>query len=432
MSLVDEKSVPSTKTELDLFSVPPTQVVVKRGFWEEIQPMNPITNEGPYEFRIPADPLYIQMNKNQIYMTLKIKLPALAAGQAVPKYAPINLIGKTFFKQVKCFINGRLVNDSGDKYAYRTYLETELNYGFDAKNSHLQASLYFNEGGKNVDSVNCKGFQERAELFKDQKIVEVTAPLHIDLFLQDRYLLNNTDVRLELHRNSNPFLIQCFEDVKLEIEVLQMKLMIRKVEIIESVNMAIETTMNTSTAKYPVRRVHISNLHIPNTARATPNHTLFTGQLPRRIIIGCVEGSAYRGSFSKSPFNFKPFGINSVKVISGGQTFPTQPLNTDFNNNKFINAYNSLFEALDLSHDNKGNLISRELFQTSHCLFAFDLTPDEDDNGHWDLIREGTTSIEILFGEDLPASGIEVIVYAEFDNLVMLDKNRNTFHDYSA
>ena len=96
MALVDIKSIPSTKTELDFFAVPPTQVVIKRGFWDEIQPMNPITNEGPYEFRIPSDPNYIQLNKNYIYMQLRIKKTILGAGVAIPDYAPINMIGKTF------------------------------------------------------------------------------------------------------------------------------------------------------------------------------------------------------------------------------------------------------------------------------------------------------------------------------------------------
>lgn len=432
MALVDIKSIPSTKSELDLFTVPPTQVVIKRGFWDEVQPMHPITNDGPYEFRIPPDPHYIQMNKNYIYMQLRIKKPAVAAGAAIPAYGPINLIGKTFFKQVKCFLGGRLVFDSSDKYAYRSYFETELNFGYDAKTSHLQSALYFHESGSKVDTKDSEGFKARAALFKDDAIIEVSAPLHIDMFLQDRYLLNFTDFRLELHRNSNAFVLQCFEDHALQLEVLKMNLFIRKVEILDSVNMALEQTMTVYTAKYPIRRVMMTNLHVSNPSRETPHHTLFTGQLPRRMVFACVEGNAYRGSLSKSPFNFQPFGINDVQVTCGGQTYPTHPFNIDFKNGKYLHAFNQMYEALDLARDNKGNFISREAFKTSHCIFVFDLTPDEDDNGHWDLVREGTTSINIMFSDNLPDSGIEIIIYSEFDNLILIDKNRNAFHDYNA
>jgi hypothetical protein len=432
MSLVDGKSIPSTKSELDLFTVPPTQVVVKRGFWEEIQPMNPVSNDGPYEFRIPPDPNFIQLNKNYVYIQMAIRKPTVAAGVTIPDYATINLIGKTLFSQVKCSLGNRLVFDSSDKYAYRAFLETELNYGSDAKNSHLQSALYFKESGLKIDTKDSGSFKTRAEFFKDEAIVEVAAPLHIDLFLQDRYLLNYMDVKIELLRNSDSFVLQCLEDINLKLDILKMKLFLRKVEVLDSVNMAIESVLKTSTVKYPIRRVVLTNIHLSNPARETPHQALFTGQLPRRLVFGCVEGDAYRGNIKKSPFIFKNFNIKDVKVNCGGQTFPQQPLNVDFKNNIYIQAYNQLFEALDQSRENKGNIISRADFKNTHCIFAFDLTPDEDDSGHWDLVREGTTSIDIKFSDALPDSGIEIVVYAEFDNLLMIDKDRNVFFDYSA
>ena len=432
MSLIDAKSNPSTKSELDLFAVPPTQVAIKRGFWEEIQPSNPVTNDGPYDFRIPPDPTYIQLNKNYVYVQMVIKKPNVPARVSIPKYAAINLIGKTLFGQVKCWLNNKLAFDSSDKYAYKAFLETELNYGFDAKSSHLQSSLYFKESGTDVNTNDNDSFKNRAEFFKDDSIVEVTAPLHIDIFSQDKYLLNYTDLKIELHRNSDPFVLQCFENVDLKLEILKIKLYLRKVEILDSVNMAIESVLKTSTVKYPIRRVVMTNIQVSNPATEAPHQTLFSGQLPRRIVFGCIEGDAYRGTYKKSPFVFKNFGIRDVRVICAGQTFPMQPLNVDFKNNLYINAYNQLFEALDLARDNKGNCINREDFKSTHCLFAFDLTPDEDDNGHWDLIKEGTTSIDIKFSEKLPDSGIQIIVYAEFDNLLLIDKDRNVFFDYSA
>uniref|UniRef100_A0A915I7I7 Uncharacterized protein n=1 Tax=Romanomermis culicivorax TaxID=13658 RepID=A0A915I7I7_ROMCU len=47
-----------------------------------------------------------------------------------------------------------------------------------------------------------------------------------------------------------------------------------------------------------------------------------------------------------------------VKVIAGGQTFPSHPLKLDLANNKYIHAYNQLFEVLDMRKDNKELLYS--------------------------------------------------------------------------
>ena len=434
MSLIDSLSTASTKSELDFFTVPPTQVVVKRGYWDEINLTNPVTDEGPYEFHLPPDPHFIQLNKNYLYMQLSVTpgtMPAAADGSipATPKVAPINLIGKTFLRQVKLFLNGKLVYDSGDKYAYRSFLETELNYNIEAKNSQLQSSLYTRDN--KFDTEENEGFKQRVTYFNDGVVVELTAPLHIDLFLQDRFLLNYTDIRLELNRNSDAFVLESPGGaINAKINVRQMKFYIRKAEILESTALAIEQVMVRNTVKYPIRRVTVMNLHIPSTSQSTPLNTLFSGQLPRRIIFGCVDADAYRGNIKKSPFNFKCYSISEVKIICGGVTFPSHPFKLDFKNNKYIRAFDQLFEALDLARDNNGNGING--FKNGQCLFAFDLTPDEDDSGHWDLIKEGTTSIEISFAERIPDTGIEVIVYAEFDNLIMLDKNRNVMYDYNA
>uniref|UniRef100_A0A915I2N4 Uncharacterized protein n=1 Tax=Romanomermis culicivorax TaxID=13658 RepID=A0A915I2N4_ROMCU len=66
-----------------------------------------------------------------------------------------------------------------------------------------------------------------------------------------------------------------------------------------------------------------------------------------------------------------------------------------------------LFETLDMAKDNEGNGISRLNFKNGQCHLAFDFTPDEDDSGHWDLIRDGSTSIELMFADRIPYAGIE-------------------------
>lgn len=76
--------------------------------------------------------------------------------------------------------------------------------------------------------------------------------------------------------------------------------------------------------------------------------------------------------------------------------------------------------------------ITLKKFKSGSTLFAFDLSPDEDDGGHWDLARDGAVYINMHFSVNVPAAGIELIAYAEFDNLVTVDRNRNPYTDYKA
>lgn len=51
--LIDALSTPGTKSELDLFTVPPTQVAVRCCFWSEIHLAHPCTTMGAWTFRVP-------------------------------------------------------------------------------------------------------------------------------------------------------------------------------------------------------------------------------------------------------------------------------------------------------------------------------------------------------------------------------------------
>src|SRR3569832_1225305 len=209
--LIDELSTPSTKTELDLLTVPPTQVAIRKSFWSEIQLQNPSTNTGPYEFKISPDTFMLDMSKNYIYFRLRIVKEdgALCSsttnddeGVQGDKVVPINLIAKTFFKQIKIFLNGKLISDSGDKYAYRALLESELNFDDGNKKTQLQAAGYYKDSN-NLNFIENSNLLEIFDRFKNSQWVELMAPIHADLFLQERYLINQCDLRLEMYRNTD-------------------------------------------------------------------------------------------------------------------------------------------------------------------------------------------------------------------------------------
>lgn len=445
--LIDHQSVPSTKSELDLFSVPPTQVSLENGFWHAARLLNTCTSAGPWQFQIQADPHYVQLNKNYLYMKLKITKgdgtnltapqaavggqPAVAGDHPV---GPINMIGKTLFKQIKVHLNGKLTFDSGDNYAYRSFLETELNYGWGAKATQLTAALYAkDQPAAQIESEqNNAGFQWRQKWFRGSVVVEVMAPIHCDLFMTDRLLLDNTELHLELHRNSDPFALMCMhDDVNFKLQVIDMVWYVRKVELLKSVQMGLESTLVRHPSKYPVRRTQVTKLHIPVGSRAAPSNTLFTGQIPRRLVVGFVDSDAYYGNYKKSPFQFKNYEIRTIKVTAGGQVFPREPLEMDFPNNRYMRPYVQLYESMGQAKEDTDNYITLDDFKLTHCLFVFDLTPDEQDGAHWELIKDGSVHVDAEFGADVPDGGIEMIVYAEYDNLVTIDRNRNVYFDFN-
>ena len=441
--LIDSMSSSAIKTQLNLFDLPPTQVVVENTSWREIQLRNACNSQGPYEFHIAPDPQMLNLTKNYLVMEVKITkedgsdlIHTQGDAREDPLVGPIQMIGKTFFKQIKLSLNGVEVFDSGDKYAYRAFLETELNYGSDAKHSHLQAAIYSRDMPFNqIDSDHNTGLQSRAGYFRGSNVVQVVAPIHCDLFSQNKYMLNNVDLRLTLYRNSDDFcLLSPGAAQSYKIKVLNMKWCVQTVEVSKAVGLALERTLLKYTAKYPIRRVEMRTIHIDEGRRQAPQNAVFNGQVPRRVVFGCVDGDSYQGVYGKSPFNFKgnDYQITEVSVEAAGKTYPQKPLMLDFPHSRYTEAFVHLFEGLGISDENTGNGIGLDAFKNGSCLFAFDLSPDHDDGNHWDLVKDGSTIINIKFAQVVPAGGIEVVVYGEFDNLLTIDQNRHAFIDYRA
>lgn len=54
MAFLHSQSCECVKTELDIFSLPPTQTSIQSGQWANYKPLSSITENGPLEFVIPG------------------------------------------------------------------------------------------------------------------------------------------------------------------------------------------------------------------------------------------------------------------------------------------------------------------------------------------------------------------------------------------
>ena len=389
MAYVHPYSKRCEKSEVDLFSIPPTQLSLEKGRWIEYRPLSSVqNNDSAITFVIAGTDEYLDLSKTILVVEGKV-VPGtggdLSTGQA--SIAPVNNFLHSLFRQVDVYFNGKQVTPAMGTYAYRSYLETLLNYDVSAKQSQLSSAMYYKdtagqmdeagslpgstnitfvksdydpgynaaktEGSTNVpqsskiwnpgdndkETVSIpvpgtgnQGFAKRHKFIENSKKFTLSGPIFTDVFMSDRLLINMLDLKVVLNRSYNEF---CLIDKNStsknpKVELTDVVLKIRKVKVDQAIRDSTEVLLKQTPAIYPVRRVVCKALSI---APGLPNvrlDNIFSGLVPTSFVFGLVDSNAYTGEYGKNPFNFKHYGVSTVTLSVNGEEIPFKQLRLKF------------------------------------------------------------------------------------------------------
>ena len=98
-------------------------------------------------------------------------------------------------------LNETLVTASENTYPYRTYVEATLNFGREAKKSHLTSALYYRDSSNHLDDTqgdDKSGLKVRRQLSSRSHEIDMLGRLHTDIMHQERYMINGVDVKIRL------------------------------------------------------------------------------------------------------------------------------------------------------------------------------------------------------------------------------------------
>jgi len=94
---------------------------------------------------------------------------------------------------------------------------------------------------------------------------------------------------------------------------------VRKVKLSSSVFLSHAKSVETATAKYPIKRVVCKSFQVPANYLDCSHEKLFIGQLPTCIVIGLVDNRAFNGSREHNPFNFRHYNVSEISLYLDGQ-----------------------------------------------------------------------------------------------------------------
>jgi len=217
-----------------------------------------------------------------------------------------------------------------------------------------------------------------------------------------------------------------------KVVITHASLFVRKVKILSSVFLAHAKTMERGTAKYPIRRVVCKSFAIPQNYLDVSHEKLFSGQLPARIVIGLVSNRAFNGHVESNPFNFQHFNLSKISLyLDAQQQHAIRPIQPDYEHGLYIRAYSSLFAGTGKLCRDEGVFISRDDYASGYALYAFDLSADLGEDDHFSLVRQGSVRLALKFAVALAAT-ITVVAYAEFENIIEVDRDRNVVFDFGV
>ena len=441
MKLLHEQSSQCLRSELDLFSLPPTQTAVDGYQWVEHSPVSTITSSSPIEFIVSGiGEDYMDLNNTILEVKACIKTTNNSPVDAAVAVAPINNTLHSLFSQIDVLLNNVDVSSATTTYPYRAYIETHLNYGTDAKKSRLQAAMYFIDDNLTVsnpipDSSSARnmGLKRRHGICTAKPTFDMIGPLHVDVFNQSKYMLNGVTMKVRMTRSKDSFVLNAKSDVteSFKVDILSAKLFVRKLKITPSLCLAHERILQQKTAKHPITHVECKVIHLPQGQKSFTHDNLFLGQLPKRIVLGLVDNRAFNGDISLNPYNFQHCNLNYLAVHLDGQHVPWAPLQPSFSGSNYIRAFYTQFTGGDGISSDTGNTIGREQFVNGHALYCFDLTPDLSSScgHHFSVTKSGNLRLEQAFEVALSITG-NVLVYSEFDNVIEIDKDRKVTRNY--
>lgn len=404
--------------QLSLFESPPTDTAIQTREWVEFRPINQISEYSALEFNIP--PLstgYMDLKNSRMKIKLRILNPLNNPITAEDDVGLANLPLHTIFAQVDTSLQQTPVSKLGTNYPYKAYIDTLLTTS--ANNYGVRYSQLFIKDSNDPDDADpIKGMNTglflRHLFTKEGKILDLEGPLQIDLFQQERLILNGVSLSLKLWPSKDAFKLMSVSGLDYRVQIIDasFKLCIQRPN--PALTMAHVKMLEKSPAVYPYL---FSNLKIASIAKGEFSFTMddvFQGEVPSTLILGLVSSSAFSGNYKKSPFNFQHFDCNFIAFYVDGQSFPSKPLQPNYNADTYLDAYHTLVSGREQVDVDRGEYLK------GNALYVLEINPYIVFNTK----RKGHCCLELKFAIPLPESAT-LILYGKFPQVLHIDQSRS-------
>ena len=422
----------SYRNNLELFSIPPTDVSVLSKQFVCIEPTNSISDENnPIMFNIPPFvEKYIDLHSSYLYIKAKIVKKDGGEIPANANIAPSNYFFYTLFSAVDVSLNGVVVTEPSYTYPYKVLMNYMCTKSKAEKKSFLTQELCYPDTAQNTFTDTNSGFKKRKEIAAGSKPFEMIGNIHASIFQQQRYLVPNVSIQLKLIRSTPEFCLEgssntagnptvacpykvLVEECTFNLKVLDCHTNIMKLHK-SLFSKGIKARYAYTDSKIVVSQVQSGTLlHLSDQ--------IVTGKLPTYLIIGFIDALEFYGKWQKSCLSFENHGVATITIKTNHTLLKYEQLKVDFENDLYLRAYKQLYDSIA---NHKGIKLSRDSFKTSP-LFVFQIISTATTSMVPEL--SGIIRVEVNF-KSTTTKPINLLISCMTQHLLEIDHDLNIYY----
>jgi hypothetical protein len=433
-------------SQLDLFSAPPLDAGVKHTQWVDYTAQGDLGRDASFMFDIPNNASnYIDMKKTRLRVKLELKKEfrhpetnVVMITDVVPtdKVGLINLSLQSLWSQVDVSLQHVLISKGTQShYSFKALMDTILMREEDNTYESLESQLFFKDSPGAMDQPDPNAWENppsntglltRYNFTKNGSSVDLEGPLFIDLFQQDRPLLNNVRINVKLWPNKDAFRLMAADPgVTYFINISYIRLRVCHIHVSDKLLLQHDQELKKGRpALYPHIRSDVRAFNIPKGQLSHQIEDLYKTELPEKLLVALVSAASYSGRYELNPYNFQHYNLNSIEFNVDGNLLPTPALQPDFAQNNFVDAFSSLGSGFDALGRSDYMSISRTDFPRGYALYLFDLSSDARKRGMTVKSLKGHARLQMRFETPIPEA-VTVLIYSQFPSIMTIDGARN-------
>lgn len=450
---------------LDLFRVPQTLTSVQKCTYIKKYPVSQDLNQtAPFEFEVKgSDVDFIDLARVRLYVRAKIvdKNNQDVSEIMSERLSTVNTLFHSLFKRIELRMGRETdvqISHSLPTHGYRCYIEELLSRSPSQSEQLGRTDMFYIDDAGKADDVGAfemitvqegeedareelrwrksenSGFLARQAIVSDSKDFELFGCIKLDLFQQDRYLLNNVNLRLKLEKQDPSFfLLHSEANDAYHIAYQEVYLQVPYVTLSNDRFLEMNRQLLKTNAKYPIRRIEVQDAMVLPNFKTVRFDRLFSNaeHLPTRLVLGLVSNDRFAGTPAKNPYLFHHHNLESLTAKVDGALVSGKQYTFRFDEGEALEAFHDLYVNLGLDDTSSSLHLDYEQYLNGSTLYVLDLSADNNagsDYFHTHVV--GNFSLELTFATP-PSTALNLIVYAEYESVIEINANRDVYASWT-